>query len=591
MKSDLSKIFFSGWGIFLLVALFVAVALELISPAVTLPNGTRVDMLRGGSPVLGWLLSFGIFIAPTLALRYAGIAPVRWWGALLLCITAHFAWMAVMMVVNTASPPRATYTMLASLILMWRILRLPRIENRASKPSIPRSETSPTKPPAEASIHNAESTMPTPQADRTLQSAENAEPQEIRALPTTDLTTSASAMASNGLLLRRNKLLLGGLLVILVAFGFYGISKDENPPLTWLLITCGIWSISIYLMPYHRLRWLGNLLKWFTFKRTLIISAPIISILAFIGLAICMLTVGFEKPLTIENNGWEIKTIQDREYVTSAAVQKFYRFPHHDVNAGHVILKSDNIILEAVIGSKEILINNIKLILADEIIRYGNQALISRRDLSRVIDPVLRPSHINYPASFDTVVIDAGHGGGDSGVIGLNGSEKNFTLKLALELESQLTTRGFKVVMTRRDDSDLMDDDRLKIANEKSSSILISIHFNSGEKSEKGIKTLALASDENELKCSSLDAASYALATAVHGMTISRYKFEDKGVGIVSSSQFRGIKRPGIIFEGGYLSNKDESRLIDSEVYTESVSRAIADGIENYAAAMSHRPK
>ena len=66
----------------------------------------------------------------------------------------------------------------------------------------------------------------------------------------------------------------------------------------------------------------------------------------------------------------------------------------------------------------------------------------SRRDPRKCIDPVLRPSYITAGNVSDTVIIDPGHGGHDSGARGIYGYEKDFVLKLGLQLKVDLEKRG-----------------------------------------------------------------------------------------------------------------------------------------------------
>lgn len=78
-----------------------------------------------------------------------------------------------------------------------------------------------------------------------------------------------------------------------------------------------------------------------------------------------------------------------------------------------------------------------------------------------------------------TVVVDAGHGGHDSGALGKYAKEKDIALKVALKLSSQLKAKGVKVVMTRTTDKFIPLYERIGLANKVKADLFISIHCNS----------------------------------------------------------------------------------------------------------------
>lgn len=98
-----------------------------------------------------------------------------------------------------------------------------------------------------------------------------------------------------------------------------------------------------------------------------------------------------------------------------------------------------------------------------------------------------------------TIVIDAGHGGKDSGAVGYkNRSEKHLVLAVALELGKVLQARGHKVFYTRKKDEFINLRDRTKVANDKNADLFISLHANaapseSKKSSMKGLETFFLS--------------------------------------------------------------------------------------------------
>ncbi|TDU73101.1 N-acetylmuramoyl-L-alanine amidase [Prosthecobacter fusiformis] len=300
------------------------------------------------------------------------------------------------------------------------------------------------------------------------------------------------------------------------------------------------------------------------------------------------------------NAGWQIVKVGGRDYITGESMHQFYRFSSYKVEGKHVWFRSNNLILKATIGSQELLINNIKFILSYPVQESSGRALFSRIDLCKLIDPVLRPTYITDAEPFDTVVIDAGHGGHDAGARGVYGYEKDFALKMANVLKTELTRRGFKVIMTRTTDTFITLSGRVAVANATPNSIFLSLHFNSGSSSAaSGIETFALTPQGSSaslergggynasgLTGNSHDSANIALATAVHAMVISKFKFVDRGIKRAQWSVLTGCKRPGILFEGGFVTNGNECRLIASDTYRQSVTSAIADAVVNYRTAL-----
>lgn len=297
---------------------------------------------------------------------------------------------------------------------------------------------------------------------------------------------------------------------------------------------------------------------------------------------------------------WELVKYSGRDYVTASSIQRFYNFATLKVEKTHVWLKAPNLILKGQIGSMEMLINNIKFILSYPVAESNGKVIISRLDLCKLIDPVLRPSFIAGADQIDTVVLDAGHGGHDSGAKGVYGYEKEFALKMATTTKAALEKRGFKVILTRSTDTFISRTGRVAIANKTPNSIFISLHFNSGGSAATGIETFALTPQGSSaslergggynasgLTGNSQDSENIALATAVHALVISRFKLVDRGIKRAQWTVLTGCNRPGILFEGGFVTNGTECRLIASTTYRDAVANTIADAVVNYRKALA----
>jgi N-acetylmuramoyl-L-alanine amidase len=99
------------------------------------------------------------------------------------------------------------------------------------------------------------------------------------------------------------------------------------------------------------------------------------------------------------------------------------------------------------------------------------------------------------PNRFDTVVIDAGHGGDDEGARGAAGLvEKELVLDVAYRLAKRLAENGLQVILTRHDDSFVPLETRTSIANDARADLFISIHGNAIHDTKiRGIETFFLA--------------------------------------------------------------------------------------------------
>jgi N-acetylmuramoyl-L-alanine amidase len=178
------------------------------------------------------------------------------------------------------------------------------------------------------------------------------------------------------------------------------------------------------------------------------------------------------------------------------------------------------------------------------------------------------------PRGFGTVVIDAGHGGKDSGATSRRTGlvEKTLALDLAKRLRSEL--RGsFRVVMVRDSDVFVDLDDRVRIANRKSNSVLVSLHFNYGSRRLAGPETYWWRVD------------SYTLAKRVQSH-LNGVADQHNSRGLVRRRLrlTRNPKIPCILVEGGYISNAREAKSLSDPAYREKLARAIAAALRAQAA-------
>ena len=217
------------------------------------------------------------------------------------------------------------------------------------------------------------------------------------------------------------------------------------------------------------------------------------------------------------------------------------------------------------------------------------------------------------------VVIDAGHGGKDVGAICCgNKKEKLVVFSVALKLKKKLEAKGFKVYMTRDDDSFVKLPKRTEFANKKKADIFVSIHANAAPNKKvrkifKGIEIYYLspaktkraedaAAKENAVmfegkdfytKNAYLSLLSREKIVESHklGLDVStkmlknvRSKFDvvNSGVKPANFWVLVGAQMPAILVETGYITHPKEGENLMNNDYKELLAKGIAEGIERY---------
>ena len=293
-----------------------------------------------------------------------------------------------------------------------------------------------------------------------------------------------------------------------------------------------------------------------------------------------------------------------RPYVTFANVAQFYQFPDYTRVSRTVSLRSDRRVIRAQAGTSEISINGVRFFTHFPLLNIGDEDLISVMDVSKIIEPVLRPSRIQKSAKVETVVLDPGHGGTDQGASSSWGTEKSFALDVALAARVQLIRAGYRVEMTRATDVGVSLEDRVNFANRFPNAVFVSIHFNSSG-GGSGVESYALAPEgvisnaSSEHHVSAADTARHAgnaqdeqniaLTASIHASVLTRVAAFDRGVRHARFHVLRDIKIPGVLLEAGFISNSTEGQRIATTYYRQQLGVAIAQGIQNYNAAVNYR--
>lgn len=176
------------------------------------------------------------------------------------------------------------------------------------------------------------------------------------------------------------------------------------------------------------------------------------------------------------------------------------------------------------------------------------------------------------------IVLDAGHGGKDPGANVEDIFEKDITLNIALYTQEILENSGYKVAMTRSDDTFVELTERPVIANRKNADVFVSIHCNSSEDGVgKGIETYYTEQKGESSK---------KLATEIQNAVINHTNAENREVRTANYTVLVRNNMPTALVEVGFLTDSEELELLQQEEYQKKVAEGIAEGIINYLTSL-----
>ena len=184
-----------------------------------------------------------------------------------------------------------------------------------------------------------------------------------------------------------------------------------------------------------------------------------------------------------------------------------------------------------------------------------------------------------------TAVLDPGHGGKDGGAISVTGStEKELNFSVSIALRDVLTVLGYDVIMTRDSDVELTHADggtrkmqdlkgRLEILSQHQEAPFISIHMNKFPISKySGAQIYYTVNNDQGLQ----------LAKTVRSSIIDLLQTDNERNTKPSNSSIyllHKAKSPAILIECGFLSNDEEAKLLDDDIYQIKLASVIASGI------------
>jgi N-acetylmuramoyl-L-alanine amidase len=197
---------------------------------------------------------------------------------------------------------------------------------------------------------------------------------------------------------------------------------------------------------------------------------------------------------------------------------------------------------------------------------------------------------------FSLVVLDPGHGGQDSGAMCGSVLEKDLTLDVAQRVDRLLQAQGLATIMTRVGDGYVSLANRAALTNRARDCVLVSIHFNEGNKPvSSGVETYYAAHQTapgtaivswlpflQRVSSASSNAESQNLAGLIQDSLIARTQAVNRGTKAEQFFILANVRHPAVLVEGGFLTNKEDIARIGSVDYREQLAAAISEGILNY---------
>lgn len=175
------------------------------------------------------------------------------------------------------------------------------------------------------------------------------------------------------------------------------------------------------------------------------------------------------------------------------------------------------------------------------------------------------------------VCIDPGHGGNDSGAVANGIREKEVNLAVSLMVRDMLQAQGIEVLITRDTDVFVSFHDRVNLANSKRADAFISIHHNAAANTEaRGLEIFySIVGGEGKRLSEFIHSRYRALIPELPSRGVKTKRLND---GRDYYYVIRETRMPGVITEGGFLTNSEDAKLIKQRHFQERQAQAIAQG-------------
>ncbi len=191
----------------------------------------------------------------------------------------------------------------------------------------------------------------------------------------------------------------------------------------------------------------------------------------------------------------------------------------------------------------------------------------------------------------NSVILDAGHGGIDSGAVGIDSTlEKDINLKITYKLKALLELNGYNVIMTRSDDNSIHNKDAVTIREQKISDI---------KNREKIIKdnpdAIFVSIHQNKFSDPSVHGTQVFYSGNNPDSSVLAQKISESVIELLNPDKQRKIKKSGteiyllynseipcVMVECGFMSNATDMKMLKDENYQKLLALSVLNGIQNY---------
>ncbi|MFL6583059.1 MAG: N-acetylmuramoyl-L-alanine amidase [Chthoniobacterales bacterium] len=215
------------------------------------------------------------------------------------------------------------------------------------------------------------------------------------------------------------------------------------------------------------------------------------------------------------------------------------------------------------------------------------------------------PAMVTVPrpaAGLGLVIIDAGHGGQDSGTMRSGLMEKDLALDVTRRVDRILQNKGVRTLLTRAGDNYVSLAGRAAAANREENALFVSIHFDEAKPTATGVETYYAAQQSSAPLLASwlpflrdafqqTNFESQSLAGFVQEALVARTHAVNRGTRAEQFYVITNVRHPAVLVEGGFLTNNEDIARLGTPEYREALAAAIADGVMKYRDVMRDRQR
>lgn len=296
---------------------------------------------------------------------------------------------------------------------------------------------------------------------------------------------------------------------------------------------------------------------------------------------------------------------------------------NYDTYAKTVTLQRGAHKLSLMIGDKLVLVDGRAQMMMYPALFYQDKVVVPDKFKEQIFDATFpdlggRRGHVYTTSRIKKIVIDAGHGGNDPGAIGKSGlREKDVTLDIAKRLANLLREDGFEVVLTRSSDRFVSLPERVSRTNRSNADLFISIHVNANRvrslsgfevyyvsptvsDTKRALETAEIARPVLDRSCFASDSADLNVtlwdmiynSNRAESIQLSRSicrtvrnNLDTRVIGVKDARYYvlKGARTPAVLIEVGFVSNREEERMLKNGYYRQVIAENIRNGIKDYA--------